>query len=82
MLIIGMNGKLPNGVKPGFGVLVVDQSAKARGALLFEGAPVENAPEIGTVSVNNSTVPLLGLQVDPAKFEDPRCPLFPDSIIQ
>jgi hypothetical protein len=81
-LVIGMNGTLPPNVKPGFGVLVTDQTGKTRGVLLFEGAPVEGAPEIGTVSVSNSTVPLLGIQVDPSKFEDPRCPLFPDSVIQ
>src|SRR6476659_1834175 len=52
MLVIGMNGSLPANTKPGFGVLVVDQSAKTRGVLLYEGAPVENAPEIGTVSFN------------------------------
>jgi hypothetical protein len=82
VLVIGMNGSLPANTKPGFGVLVVDQSGKGRGVLLYEGAPVENAPEIGTVSFNSSSVPLLGIQVDPAKFEDPRCPLFPDSVIQ
>ncbi|MFL5403131.1 MAG: hypothetical protein ACJ8BF_09985 [Gemmatimonadales bacterium] len=82
MLVIGMNGALPPNVKPGFGVLIMDQGAKARGVLLFEGAPVEGAPEIGTVAVDSSTVPLIGIQVDPAKFEDPRCPLFPDSVIQ
>ena len=82
MLVIGMNGSLPANTKPGFGVLIVDQSGNAHGVLLFEGTPVENAPEIGTVSFESSSVPLLGIQVDPAKFEDPRCPLFPDSVIQ
>jgi hypothetical protein len=82
MLVIGVNGALPPNVKPGFGVLVMDQSGKARGGLLFEGAPVEGAPEIGTVSVDSTTVPLIGIQVDPARFEDPHCPLFPDSVIQ
>jgi hypothetical protein len=81
-LVIGVNGALPPNVKPGFGVLILDQQSKARGVLLYEGAPVENAPEIGTVAIHNMTVPLLGMQVDPAKFEDPRCPLFPDSVIQ
>jgi hypothetical protein len=82
LLVIGMNGTLPGNVKPGFGALIVDRAGKARGVLLYEGAPVEGAPEIGTVSVNDSTVPLIGISVDPAKFEDPRCPLFPDSVIQ
>ena len=82
LLIIGVNGGLPPSAKPGFGVLVADQSGTARGVLLYEGAPVENAPELGTVSVSNSTIPLVGIQVDPAKYEDPRCPLFPDSVIR
>jgi hypothetical protein len=81
LLVIGVNGALPAKVKPGFGVLILDQADKARGVLLYEGIPVENAPEIGTVAIDNATVPLLGIQVDPARFEDPRCSLFPDSVI-
>lgn len=80
--VIGVEGSLPPNLKPGFGVLVLDQSAKARGVLLYEGTPVEGAPQIGTVSVGNATVPLIGIQLDPSKVEDPRCPLFPDSVIQ
>jgi hypothetical protein len=77
-----MNGALPANAKPGFGVLVMDQNSKARGVLMFEGTPVEDAPQIGSVAIDSSTVPLIGIQVDPAKFEDPRCPLFPDSVLQ
>jgi hypothetical protein len=80
--VIGMNGALPANAKPGFGVLVMDQNSKARGVLMFEGTPVEDAPQIGSVAIDSSTVPLIGIQVDPAKFEDPRCPLFPDSVLQ
>jgi hypothetical protein len=80
--IIGFEGALPPKVRPGFGVLVLEQSGKARGVLLYEGAPVEGAPEIGSVSIGNLTVPLIGIQLDPARIEDPRCPLFPDSVIQ
>jgi hypothetical protein len=82
MLVIGVNGGLPANVKPGFGVLILDTGDKARGVLLYEGVPVEGAPQLGTVSVDNVSVPLLGIQVDPARFEDPHCPLFPDSVIQ
>ncbi|HEV7366706.1 MAG TPA: hypothetical protein VGN76_12740 [Gemmatimonadales bacterium] len=60
----------------------MDKSPKAQGVLLYEGTPVEGAPQIGTVSVGNATVPLLGIQLDPAKIEDPRCPFFPDSVLQ
>ena len=82
LLVIGVNGELPANVKPGFGVLILDTGNRARGVLLYEGSPVENAPEIGTVSIENASVPLLGIQVDPAKFEDSRCALFPDSVIR
>jgi hypothetical protein len=81
-LVIGVEGRLPPSVKPGFGVLVADQSGKVRGVMLFEGTPVEGAPQIGTVSVGNTTAPLIGIQVDPARVEDPRCSFFPDSVIQ
>ena len=80
--VIGVEGSLPANVKPGFGVLVTDKSGKAQGVMLYEGAPVEGAPPIGTVSVGNVTVPLIGIQLDPAKIEDPRCPFFPDSVLQ
>jgi hypothetical protein len=80
--IIGVEGSMPSKVKPGFGVLVLDASEKARWVVLYEGTPVEGAPELGRVSVENITVPLIGIQLDPAKIEDPRCPLFPDSVIQ
>lgn len=80
--VIGAEGALPEKVKPGYGVLVLDQSEKAQGVMLYEGLPVEGAPEIGKVSVGNETVPLIGIQLDPAKIEDPRCPFFPDSVLQ
>jgi hypothetical protein len=80
--VIGVEGSLPSNVKPGFGVLVMDRNGKARGTMLYEGTPVEGAPQIGTVSVGNTTVPLIGIQLDPVKIEDPRCPFFPDSVIQ
>jgi hypothetical protein len=80
--IIGVEGATPPNVKPGFGALVLDQSGKARGVLVYEGPPVEGAPEIGKVSIGDVAVPLIGIQLDPAKIEDPRCPVFPDSVIQ
>ena len=80
--IIGVQGQLPPNVKPGFGVLVLDQNEKARGVMLYEGRPVEGAPEVGRVSAGEATVPLIAIQLDPAKIEDPSCPLFPDSVIQ
>jgi len=80
--VIGMEGTLPPKVKPGFGVVVLDRGGRARGVMMFEGTPVEGAPPIGTVSVGNLTVPLLGIQLDPRRIEDPRCPFFPDSVLR
>jgi hypothetical protein len=80
--VIGVEGALPENVKPGFGVLVLDRGGKSLGTMLYEGTPVEGAPEIGSVSVGNATVPLIGIQLDPARIEDPHCPFFPDSVIQ
>ncbi len=80
--IVGVDGKLPPTVKPGVGVLVLNQAGKARGVMLYEGPPVEGAPVIGQVSIGTTTVPLIGIQVDPSKIEDPRCPFFPDSVIR
>jgi hypothetical protein len=81
LLVIGVEGAIPPAIKPGYGVLVLDQSEKARGVVLYEGLPVEGAPQIGTVTVGPATLPLIGIQVDPAKIEDPRCPFFPDSVL-
>lgn len=80
--IVGVEGALPPSTRPGFGVLVLDRGGKARGVMLYEGAPVEGAPPIGSVSVGSATVPLIGIQLDPAKIEDPRCPFFPDSVLR
>lgn len=80
--IIGLQGTVPPKVKPGFGVLVLDPGGRARGVVIYEGTPVEGAPEIGRVSAGDHTVPLIGIGLDPAKIEDPRCPLFPDTVIQ
>jgi len=81
LLVIGVEGAVPSTVKPGYGVLVLDTLAKARGVMLYEGAPVEGAPPIGTVTVGAATLPLIGIQLDPARIEDPRCPFFPDSVL-
>jgi len=81
LLVIGVEGSIPAAIKPGYGVLVLDTSEKTRGVMLFEGLPVEGAPSIGTVSLGNSTVPLIGIQLDPTRIEDPHCPFFPDSVL-
>lgn len=81
MLVIGVDATLPANARPGFGVLVVDQSEKPRGVMVYEGDPVEGAPRLGDVSIGSVSVPLIGIQLDPAKIEDANCPFFPDSVI-
>lgn len=80
--VIGVDGHIPSTIKPGFGVLVMDPTGLARGVMIYEADPIQGAPPIGRLSVDTLMLPLLGIQVDPARVEDPRCPLFPDSIIQ
>jgi hypothetical protein len=81
LLVIGVDGRIPPAIRPGYGVLVLDTTERARGVMLFEGTPVEGAPQIGTVTVGDSTLPLIGIQLDPARIEDPHCPFFPDSVL-
>lgn len=81
-VVIGVEGDLADGPKPGFGVLVVHPDGSARGVMLFEGPPVKNAPQLGTVTMGNLVLPLIGIQLDPRKYEDPACPFFPDSLLR
>jgi hypothetical protein len=81
-VVIGVDAPPPASMKPGFGVLVVDPQEKALGTMIYEGDPVEGAPRIGEVSVGPTRLPLIGIQVDPARIEDPRCHFFPDSVLQ
>jgi hypothetical protein len=80
--VIGVEGSLPATIKPGFGVLVLGPSGAARGVLIYESDPIRGAPVIGKLNVDSLMLPLLGIQLDPARFEDVRCPLFPDSLLQ
>ncbi len=80
--VIGIDGTIPPSIKPGFGVLVLDLSGKARGVMVYESDPIQGAPPIGKISIDTLMLPLLGIQLDPGRVEDPRCPLFPDSVMQ
>ncbi len=80
--VVGVEGALPATIRPGFGVLILDPKGGARGVMLFESEPIKGAPPIGRVAVDTLMLPLLGIQLDPARVEDPRCPLFPDSLTQ
>jgi hypothetical protein len=81
-LLVGVNGAIPASIKPRFGVLVVDPTNTARGVVIYESDPVRGAPILGTLSIDTLMLPLLGIQLDPARVEDARCPLFPDSILR
>lgn len=76
-LVAGVEGTVPAQVTPAYGVLVVERGTGPRGVLLYEGLPVEGAPRLGVVSVQGSTLPLLGVEVEMARIEDPKCPIFP-----
>jgi hypothetical protein len=83
LLVVGVEGSPPEGAKPGFGVLVVDQAERVLGVALYPGNPITGAPRLGDVSLGSETLPLIGVEVDPTRITDPNCPtLFPDSIIQ
>ncbi len=79
--VIGLEGDVPATIHPAFGVLVLDPAGRTRGVMVYESAPIRGAPEIGRLSVDTLMLPLLGIQLDPVKFEDPNCPFFPDSIL-
>jgi hypothetical protein len=80
--VIGIDGSLPSSIKPGFGVLVLDPDGRARGVMVYESEPLKGAPLVGKLAVDSLMLPLLAIQLDPARFEDPRCPLFPDSLLR
>jgi hypothetical protein len=81
-LLIGVEGQPEGEMALGYGVLLVNKSGVARGVMLFEGLPVEGAPTIGTVSMGTSSAPLIGVEADPGAYEDPACPIFPDSTLR
>jgi len=80
-IVVGVEGDVPPRMKPAFGVLVTQKGSMAtKGVMLYEGAPVEAAPVLGLVSIGGASLPLLGIEVDMARIEDPNCPIFPDSV--
>jgi hypothetical protein len=79
--VIGVNGTLPAEIVPGYGVMVLDLQERFQGILLYEGGVIEGAPLLGSVSLGNRVVPLIGIRVDPSRIQEPNCPLFPDSLV-
>ncbi|HEU5218563.1 MAG TPA: hypothetical protein VFU23_07880, partial [Gemmatimonadales bacterium] len=80
MLVVGLQDTLPTQPLVGFGVLIVNPEGKADGVLLYNGDPIQGAPKLGTVNAGARTLPLIGLQTAIKNFEDPSCPVFPDSL--
>lgn len=77
---VSVEGSLPQGTVPGFGVLVVGSDGVPRGVVLYTGPKVQGAPGIGMVVSGALNIPLLGIQTDVAGLETPACPFFPDSL--
>jgi hypothetical protein len=75
-LAFTVEGKIPAGALPGYGVLLVDATTRPLGILLFDGRAVPGAKMLGTVTVRDSALPLLGIRINLAEFQDPKCPLF------
>lgn len=78
--LIGLEGDVPATIRIRFGVLILDPAGSTRGVMLYESEPIRGAPPIGQISIDTLMLPLLGIQLDPSRFEDPRCPLFPDTL--
>ncbi len=75
-LALTVEGPIPVGALPGYGVILVSPKGVPLGILLFDGVAVPNARLLGTVTVRGSALPLLGIRVDLQGYEDPKCPLF------
>jgi hypothetical protein len=77
-IVVGVEGALPEGTEPGFGVLTLGADGRARGVMIYPGRPVAGAPVIGLLTVGEYSVPLIGLQTDVTGLENPDCPFFPE----
>lgn len=76
-LIAAADGPVPEGARPGYGVLVTDRRLQTLGVLIYDGVPIPGAIRLGTITVGGAELPLLGARVEPASVSNPRCPLFP-----
>lgn len=75
-LIASVDTAVPGNARPGYAVLLLDRSRDPLGILVYDGVPVRGALSLGTITVGDSLLPLLGLEVTPATIQDERCPLF------
>lgn len=79
-LVVGVEGRVPEGIAPTYAVLVVQRGGATQGVLIYEGLIVEAAPRLGVVSFGALTLPLIGVELDLASVQSAACPLFPDSL--
>jgi hypothetical protein len=77
---ITTHGTVSRSAHVGYGVLVIDFHDTPLGVLAFDGHAVTGAPHLGTLAIADTVVPLLGVRIDPQLLQDPRCPVFPDSL--
>jgi len=80
MLVVGLEGTLPATPEVGWGLLAVSPAGTAEGVLLYQGDPPQGAPKLGSVNTGAKNLPLVGLTLVVANFQDPICPIFPDSL--
>ena len=78
-LAFTVEGRIPVGALPGYGVMLVDPKSMPLGILLFDGVAVPNAHILGTVTVRDSALPLIGIRINLQGYEDPKCPLFAEA---
>jgi hypothetical protein len=76
-LVAAADGPVPEGARPGYGVLVTDRGLETLGVLIYDGVPIPGAFQLGTITVGGVALPLLGARVESASVSNPRCPLFP-----
>ena len=80
LLVIGLEGELPPTPAVDWGILIVSPAGVVQGVLLYQGDPIQGAPLLGTIHAGERSLPLVGLRTDIANFQDPACPVFPDSL--
>lgn len=77
---ITTHGTVSKEAHVGYGVLVTDFHKAPLGVLAFDGHTIAGAPHLGTLTIGDTVVPLLGVRIDPQAMQDPKCPVFPDSL--
>jgi len=77
---ITTHGSVSKEARVGFGVLVVDYHDNVLGVLAYDGHSVYGARDFGTLAIGDTVVPLLGVRISPAAIQNPKCPVFPDSL--